>query len=490
MTTAANVAPLVAIGACDRFLSQRPSVTFWKLRVQKHTAFAMEVVSQNIGQARFGSSSVTVSLMRTGDLLFNQYLSVKLPSLHVHRRLTKDGSGKVIGDDSGSFILSEAVCEDSSMTSVPQALGLAQDTDYPLAEAGQAYPQASWCDSVGFALIRRASVLIGGQLIDQITSQFLAVWEELSGKPDKDLREMVGSAGTDVAKDLIENADKEQQLYIPLCFWYATHSGSALPLVSLQFHSLSLEFEFAPFKDLVRVWTPVAGSDPSGQAGVFTEAKGFTLNVGGSKSASGMGTQVQSSSFTMALDAEVYSNYIYLDQQERDLFATGRFLQLAAIHQSERFSISQGSSSKSYPATFNFPCKELIWCIQRDEAKNKNKHFNFTAKDGSDLVKKCSISINGMSLVDREAKFYNLLMPYQHHTRLPGPGIYVYSFALSPEAVQPSGSLNLSRIDNLTLSVEMVKDALKDTSATGYVFARSLNLIRYGDGLAGPMFGS
>lgn len=482
MTTAANVAPLVAIGACDRFLSQRPSVTFWKLRVQKHTAFAMEVVSQNIGQARFGSSSVTVSLMRTGDLLFNQYLSVKLPSLHVHRRKKSDGSG----DDSGTFILPDAVCNDSSISTSASALGV----DFATNEGDQAYPQASWCDSVGFALIRRASVLIGGQLIDQITSQFLAVWEELSGKPDKDLREMVGSAGTDVAKDLIENADKEQQLYIPLCFWYATHSGSALPLVSLQFHSLSLEFEFAPFKDLVRVWTPMPGSDPSGKSGVFTSANGFTLNVGGSKFASGMGTQVQSSSFTMALDAEVYSNYIYLDQQERDLFATGRFLQLAAIHQSERFSISQGSSSKSYPATFNFPCKELIWCIQRDDAKNNNKHFNFTAADGSDLVKKCSISINGMSLVDREAKFYNLLMPYQHHTRLPGPGIYVYSFALSPEAVQPSGSLNLSRIDNLTLSVEMVKDALKHTSATGYVFARSLNLIRYGDGLAGPMFGS
>lgn len=485
MTTAANVAPLVAIGACDRFLSQRPSVTFWKLRVQKHTAFAMEVVSQNIGQARFGSSSVTVSLMRTGDLLFNQYLSVKLPSLHVHRRRKSDGSA----DNSGTFILPDAVCQDDSIKTSAADLGLTVNVDYPSSDGAQPYPQASWCDSVGFALIRRASVLIGGQLIDQITSQFLAVWEELSGKPDKDLKEMVGMTDNS-SKTLIEYADKEQQLYIPLCFWYATHSGSALPLVSLQFHSLSLEFEFAPFKDLVRVWTPTSDPSDGSMNEMFTAAKGFTLHVGGTKLASGMGTQVQSTSFTMALDAEVYSNYIYLDQQERDLFATGRFLQLAAIHQSERFSISKGSSSKSYPATFNFPCKELIWCIQRDEAKNKNKHFNFTAKDGSDLVKRCSISINGMSLVDREAKFYNLLMPYQHHTRLPGPGIYVYSFALSPEAVQPSGSLNLSRIDNLTLSVEMVKDALKDTSATGYVFARSLNLIRYGDGLAGPMFGS
>lgn len=494
MTTAANVAPLVAIGAADRFLSARPTVTFWKLRVQKHTAFAMEMVSQNIGQARFASSSVSVSLMRTGDLLFNQYLSVTLPSLHVHRRMT--------GADQ-DFVLPEALCQDDGM-SAPGAKDTAADIfdtasynglnkDYKAGEAGVLYPQASWVDSVGFALIRRASVLIGGQLIDQVNSVFLAVWEELSGTPDKDLREMVGMQDG-VADQLIKAADKPQQLYIPLPFWYATHSGSALPLVSLQFHSLSLEFEFAPFKDLVRVWTP-PNDTLSGVSGTFTKARGFTLNVGGTKYASGVGQQVQSSSFTMPLDAEVYSNYIYLDQQERDLFATGRFLQLAKIHQSESFSIAAGSSTKSNAITFNFPTAQVMWVVQRDAAKQKNQHFNFTAADGSDLVSRCKLSINGMSLCDREAKFYNLLVPYQHNTRLPGAGIYAYSFALSPESVQPSGSLNLSRIDNFTLSLDIAKDStgksvLQNESATCTVMAVSLNLIRYGDGLAGPMFGS
>lgn len=520
MTTAANVAPIVAVGAMDGYLTHRPSVTFFKLRVAKHTAFAMETVSQNVGQARFGSSSVSISLMRTGDLLHQLYLAVKLPALHLHRR-DSNAAAK-------SFVIPQAICLDTDKSpekaSEIFASGGQEGKEWGAAiEADLPYPQASWVDGVGHALLRQARVLIGGQLIDSLTSKFLALYEELSGKPEKDLSEMVGmyDANPDA---LIAAAQEEQQLYIPLCFWFATHSGSALPLVSLQFHSLSLEFEFAPFKDLVRVWAPsydevaaaLNASDSasytastysglSGNAaaqalikkigakevdGEMEGVQGFSLNVGGSALQSGMGQEVTSQSYAPTLNAEVYAQYIYCDQAERDLFATGRFLQLAAIHQNDQFSISKGAQRKSQILTYNFPTKEIIFAVQRDGARDKNQHFNFQTAKGGDMIRSASFSINGMKLVDREAPYYRLIQPYQHHTRIPPKGIYCYSFALSPENAQPSGSLNLSRIDNFTVSLEMAKDAVDKAGATCYIFARSLNLLRYGDGLAGPMFGS
>ena len=45
--------------------------------------------------------------------------------------------------------------------------------------------------------------------------------------------------------------------------------------------------------------------------------------------------------------------------------------------------------------------------------------------------------------------------PYQHHTRVPAIGIYCYSFALNPEQHQPSGTVNMSRIDNATLLLNL-----------------------------------
>jgi len=513
MTTAANVAPIVAVGAMDNYLTARPSVTFFKLRVAKHTAFAMETVSQNVGQARFGSSSVSISLMRTGDLLHQLYLAVKLPSLHLQRRS---------GGDLKSFVIPQALCQDTDVKK-ELAKEIFPDTtpganaEYQAGEEAYEFPQASWVDGVGHALLRQARVLIGGQQIDSITGRFLSIYEELSGVPEKDLSEMVGmyDANPDA---LIAAANEEQQLYVPLCFWFATHSGSALPLVSLQFHSLSLEFEFAPFKDLVRVWAPSVDSigqdmfssytkyeNLTNQAdkdkiltfaardtgsGVMEGVTGFSLHVGGGLLKAAAGQEVTSSSYAPTLSAEVYAQYIYCDQAERDLFATGRFLQLAAIHQNDQFSISKNATRKSQILTYNFATKEIIFAVQRDSARDKNQHFNFQTSKGGDMIKSASFSINGMKLVDREAPYYRLIQPYQHHTRIPPKGIYCYSFALSPETAQPSGSLNLSRIDNFTVSLEMAKNAVSDGGATCYIFARSLNLLRYGDGLAGPMFGS
>jgi hypothetical protein len=52
-------------------------------------------------------------------------------------------------------------------------------------------------------------------------------------------------------------------------------------------------------------------------------------------------------------------------------------------------------------------------------------------------------------------------------------GFYSYSFALHPEAVYPSGTLNFSRLDSATLKL-----ALHPTADTLEVFARNYNVLR------------
>jgi hypothetical protein len=76
-----------------------------------------------------------------------------------------------------------------------------------------------------------------------------------------------------------------------------------------------------------------------------------------------------------------------------------------------------------------------------------------TLIDGSgNPVAAARLQINGH---EREEKFsgdyFNYVQPNQHHTNTPSDGINVYSFALYPELHQPSGTTNLSRIDNTQL---------------------------------------
>jgi len=53
----------------------------------------------------------------------------------------------------------------------------------------------------------------------------------------------------------------------------------------------------------------------------------------------------------------------------------------------------------------------------------------------------------------REGKYFNYVQPYQHFSNTPKAGVNVYSFALHPEDHQPSGTCNMSRIDNATLQL-------------------------------------
>jgi hypothetical protein len=86
----------------------------------------------------------------------------------------------------------------------------------------------------------------------------------------------------------------------------------------------------------------------------------------------------------------------------------------------------------------------------------------------------------------REGDYFNLVQPYQHHTNVPAVGINVYSFALSPEQHQPSGTCNLSRIDNTTLLLTVSNNAVgSSTSSQVRVYATNYNVLRVMSGMGG-----
>jgi hypothetical protein len=62
----------------------------------------------------------------------------------------------------------------------------------------------------------------------------------------------------------------------------------------------------------------------------------------------------------------------------------------------------------------------------------------------------------------------------------------VYSFALQPEQHQPSGTCNLSRIDNTTLLLVVSNNSVGNaTSSTVRVYATNYNVLRVMSGMGG-----
>jgi hypothetical protein len=281
-------------------------------------------------------------------------------------------------------------------------------------------------------------------------------------------------------------------LYIPLQFWFCRNPGLALPLIALQYHEVRINLQFNALNNLMWDYTPASTTGDVNAVRTRVSQQGLC-------------------------GASLYVDYIYLDTDERRKFAQVSHEYLIEVLQYTGGE-SITSSSNKIKLNFNHPCKELIWVVQRDsflscdpsivnEYKGQQP-FNFSdwwdrsvhescysvtrveGMAGKNPVVTALLQLNGHDRFQvREGSYFNLVQPYQHHTNIPAVGINVYSFALQPEQHQPSGTCNLSRIDNTTLNLTISNNAVgTNTSSTVQVYATNYNVLRVLSGMGGKLF--
>ena len=333
----------------------------------------------------------------------------------------------------------------------------------------------------GLKVIKHAEVEIGGQRIDKHYADWMYIWNELSMPVAKKegYYNMVGGKGGDKLADL--------SLYVPLEFWFCRNIGLALPLIGLQYHEVKINIQF--------------------------EEPGLVVQNGADAATN--------------LSASLWVDYIYLDTDERRKFAQSSHEYL--IEQLQ-FTGKESATNK-IKLNFNHPVKELIWVVHDSDLVAED-WFNYTTAvtSGSTLVKKAiddkvfqdtqteagsqvhdfpystyvtsmgpgaetnpvkqaKLILNGNDRFHtRDGRYFNIVQPYQHHENVPNnAGINVYSFALKPEEHQPSGSLNMSRIDTAVLDLQYADGykALNSSEKQVSIFAVNYNVLRILSGMGG-----
>lgn len=325
-----------------------------------------------------------------------------------------------------------------------------------LANAG-AGAAVSWTRNIGHVLIDYVNIEIGGQEIDRHYGDWLNIWNELTQTAEKEdgYNVMIGST---VALTTPAASIPAATLYIPFQFWFCRNPGLALPLIALQYHEVKFNISFRAASEC---YITHNGSAPS--SGVPSIA-----------------------------NASLYIDYVYLDTDERRQFAQVQHEYLIEQLQFTGAESYSNSAVKSKLA-LNHPCKELVWVLQLDSnvAPNKNRWADYTdsantaGKEyvGDDTLSSAKLQLNGQDRFSvRDATYFNVVQPYQHHTRCPATGIYVYSFALNPEQHQPSGTVNMSRIDNATLLLDLTTGT---SPVQLRVYAVNYNVLRIMAGMGG-----
>jgi hypothetical protein len=425
---------LVAYGAQDVYLTGNPQITFFKVAYRRHTNFAIESIEQTFnGNATFGSR-VTCQITRNGDLINRVYL----------RATFKNNSANLTGN-----------VENNGIALVPY---------------------------FGVKLLKTIELEIGGQRIDKHYAEWLYIWNELSlpaGKRDGYYL-MVG--GDKYNHSVYLSAQQSYTVYVPLEFWFCRNVGLALPLIALQYHEVKINIDFESQSNLYDLNNNFADKAFDYYSGAYvnitTGLKNSTL------------TAANAANLTLS-DVALWVDYIFLDTDERR-----RFAQLSHEYLIEQLqftgsdTINTANTTKSIRMNFNHPCKELVWYVKPDAAAGKTFWNNFTTRNtdnniwmGENPVVQAKIQLNGNDrFSERTGNYFNLVQPYQHHDNTPDAyhtGINVYSFAIKPEDHQPSGTLNMSRIDTAVLSVS--------SSSVGsiYIYTTNYNVLRILSGMGG-----
>ena len=489
---------ILAHGLIDKSLSGNPTYTFWRSTWKRHTRFSIESLAQPFNTStNFGQES-QVLLNRVGDLVYYLYVHVKLPGI-VACDGTEDscvgfapgGRFPVYMDGGGACnpcaktdeaaLLEYLPSNYDNLNSSEQADALKDAKDAwrrekygaarelgCCASEGEDCPDdcmpeldgmwAHYCNDVGHFLLSKAKLMIGGQQVDCLWSSFLFAWEELTGKSGRRLTELTGRRYT--RAQLVCDSREERDLYIPLPFYFTLASGSALPLASLAYHGVQINIEFEKIEKLIVV-------------------SGSNVAVRNARTGSALANS--------DLQADIEVTYVYLDSSERDKFSSSHFEQL--IVQTQHYFKTESKQICRIPLSFNHPTLELIFMVRRQCQERCNNWGNFSGVDGRDPIINAELLLNTTSRFGKKpALFWRGVVPYQHHSNLPESFCYVMSFALMPEqSLEPSGSCNLSRIDNTELVLEM-QSALTNESYTVLVFSRSWNLMRFREGVAGAAF--
>ena len=328
----------------------------------------------------------------------------------------------------------------------------------------------SYVNSIGHALIEEITLEIGEQEIDTQTGEWMELWSNMTvtSMQRQGFNDMIGKYD-----DYIEPQNfGPLKLYIPLRFWFCKNPGQYLPLLALQYHPIRINIKLRPLQQLF--FSPQFATNCN------------TLAVNPVK----------------ITDLRLFGDYVYLDVEERRRFVsnTHEYL-IEQVQNTTTISIPAGATSSSVRLEFNHPIRELLWFVQRSVMETNHEYFNYSSTSiletgiRRDLMADAIVQLDGYDRFDRrDAGYFRLVQPFYHHTNVPNNlFIYNYCFALRPEELQPSGSLNASRIDSFILQMNLTADSTSGNppprgKAVTRVYATNHNVLRIINGFGGLLF--
>ena len=285
---------------------------------------------------------------------------------------------------------------------------------------GALIPGINWTN-----VIDKVELLIGGQIVDTQDITWMSNVEAVTGAQNFSQRYLNNNAA---GPNNITNG------FLPLKFFFCKDWNVSLPLVALQYHDVEIRITWAATVNTTRQY-------------------------------------------------EAWTNFVYLDQAEREYFANTPMDLL--ITQVNRIPIASGNMQELALA---HPIKFLAF-------QSNSYSTAYTLSSATAATYQFKTQINGVDIGDSRSLYQWVDVPQYYHTPFgynhnnATANVALISYCLDTSKLQPTGTLNFSRID--TYRIVAPAGVSLSTLAGGngrYFYAMNYNVLRIKDGMGGLLY--
>jgi hypothetical protein len=364
------------------------------------------------GSVSWGDRMV-FKINKVGDLMSNMYVAIELPEINV-----------------------------------TQIIGKTEDivtSNY----------RVKWQDFIGYTIIEKATLRIGGQLIQEMTGEYMMCFTDLYDNT------WITSAMCGHDNNLISPQLQtfKQFIYVPLRFFNCGNYNSALPVNALRYHEIEVEIKLRRWDEVYLVLQQLTDiknalvSDPASYKYAHTLEK-----------------LPQQSFNNIRLDC----NFIFLESSEREYYLNNKLdILITQVQMIEQTC----SRQDTVYLTFNNPIREFYFLLSKNEYNKES--FNYSGKPQfipyradppdppeftkvlwnqipeKDLLSEASLQFNNIDRVPyKDYKYWFNVQNYETFKSRPLHQIYLYSFGLSNKKMN-NGSCNFSEFESVKLNIRL-----------------------------------
>jgi len=293
-------------------------------------------------------------------------------------------------------------------------------------------------------VIDKVELLIGGQIVDTQDINWMTQVEPVTGAQNFSQRFL----NHNTAGPINTTAG-----FLPLKFFFCKDWNLSLPLVALQYHDVEIRITWASN---------------------FNTATASAWN----------GSSVASTALS-SLQYEAWANFVYLDQAEREYFANTPMDML--ITQVNRVPIA---TTNMQELALAHPTKFLAF-----QANNYTHAYTGATTTLPPANYQFKTQINGVDVGDSRSmlqwidvpQYY--FTPYGYNHAQATANVALISYCLDTSKLQPTGTLNFSRIDTYRIVAPAGVSLSTLAGANGrYIYAVNYNVLRIKDGMGGMLY--